>query len=376
VHETHSIPDLMPTREVSERLAIRLLTLLRKAGEPIPLIGNLPACADSEVLRSCDVRMLPTDALHRCNRVAIEALASLANRLEGRPPIRPDDWRMLICCLISSRTLGEAIRRASSFYRMLDNRWGRLTLTVNGPTAVVRVDALRAHLTEINFTVDTIGIASLHGLFGWLIGQTLPVSMIRLRYAESMRCLFETSALPFPLRMNAEDNAIEFPARFLDYPVRRTTDDCRDPLILSFATESGNERWQTDLAQQAQLVMYRALRDSHRLLSLAELSSRLGQTAATVRRQLSQEGTSYSQIKERCRCELGLDLLRGSALSVEDIAARLAFCDSDAFRRSFRGWTGVPPSVYRKNESANTAPPGKFPARIQRADHSAAVRVE
>jgi len=376
VHETHSIPDLMPTREVSERLAIRLLTLLRKAGEPIPLIGNLPACADSEVLRSCDVRMLPTDALHRCNRVAIEALASLANRLEGRPPIRPDDWRMLICCLISSRTLGEAIRRASSFYRMLDNRWGRLTLTVNGPTAVVRVDALRAHLTEINFTVDTIGIASLHGLFGWLIGQTLPVSMIRLRYAESMRCLFETSALPFPLRMNAEDNAIEFPARFLDYPVRRTTDDCRDPLILSFATESGNERWQTDLAQQAQLVMYRALRDSHRLLSLAELSSRLGQTAATVRRQLSQEGTSYSQIKERCRCELGLDLLRASALSVEDIATRLAFCDSDAFRRSFRGWTGVPPSVYRKNESANTAPPGKFPARIQRADHSAAVRVE
>jgi len=374
VHETHSIADLLPTREVSERLAIRLLTLLRTAGEPTPLIGNVRTGASLEDLRSCDLRMLPTDELHRFTGLAIGALASLANRLEGRPPIRPDDWCMFICCLMSSRTLAEAIRRASSFYRMLDNRWGRLTLTVNGPTAVLRVDALRAHMTEINFTVDTIGIASLHAVFGWLIGQTLPVSLIRLRYAESMRCLLETSSLPFPLRLNAEDNAIEFPARFLDYPVRRTMDDCRDPLLLIFATEASNERWQTDLAQQAQLVMYRALRDSHRLLSLAELSSRLGQTAATVRRQLSQEGTSYSHIKERCRCELGLDLLRGSALSVEDIAARLAFCDSDAFRRSFRGWTGVPPSVYRKNESANTAPP--FPARAQRANHSATISVE
>jgi len=353
VQERVSAQNLSPTRQVSERIAIRLLSLLRSAGEHSLLIGP-NGCGPLENLMTSDVRMLPTDELDRLNGLVIEALASLANRLEGRPPIRPDDWRMFICCLISSRTLAEALTRATDFYRMLDNRWGRLALSVSGTTATIRMDALRARPTEINFAVDTVGMASLHGLFGWLIGQTLPVSMIHLRYPEEMRTLFDTSVLPFALRMSAEHNALEFPARYLDYPVRRTTDDLGDRLVLSFATECPNRRWQADLAQQAQLLMYRALRDAHRLLPLAELSSRLGLSPATVRRQLSQEGTSYSQIKERCRRELGLDLLRGSALSVEDIAARLAFCDSDAFRRSFRGWIGVPPSVYRKSEHGQT----------------------
>jgi AraC-like DNA-binding protein len=369
VQERPSTDNQLRTRQVSERLAIRLLSLLRSAGQQTPMIASPRVCGPLENLLTSDVRMLPAEELHQLNGLAIGALASLANRLEGRPPIRPEDWRMLICCLISSRTLAEAITRAGDFYRMLDNRWGRLALSVSGATATIRIEALRQRQTEINFAVDTIGMAALHGLFGWLIGQTLPVSMIHLEYPEAMRSLFEASVLPFPLTMSAERNAIEFPVRYLDYPVRRTTDDCRDPLILSFATDCSNERWQADLGQQAQLIMYRALRDSHRLLSLAELSTRLGLSPATVRRQLGHEGASYSQIKERCRRELGLDLLRGSDLSVEDIAARLAFCDSDAFRRSFRGWIGVSPSVYRKAEIRKTEPAANHSLRAgRRAD--------
>ena len=67
---------------------------------------------------------------------------------------------------------------------------------------------------------------------------------------------------------------------------------------------------------------------------------------------LTDEGASYREIKDSCRRELGLDLLRRSSLPIEEIAVRLDFCDSDAFRRAFHDWLGMPPTRYRREALA------------------------
>jgi AraC-like DNA-binding protein len=287
------------------------------------------------------------------NSHAIFMVASLANRQDGRPPLRPEGWRMLVFCLLTCRSLREAILRAAEFYQMLESGWGGLSLHVDGAAAELRLDTMRTQKNATAFVADIMGIAALHGLFGWLIEQTIPLSLILLDYDEKLRRHFDSSMLPFPIRMGAERTAIRFAAEFLDFPVTRSADNPAQGLILSFTSDFMEDASRPRLEERARSIMYQTLRDSHRLPTLHDLSHRLGQNPATVRRHLSHAGVSYNYIKESCRRELSLDLLRRSTLGVEAIADRLGFCDSDAFRRWFRSWIGVSPSAYRRTSGTS-----------------------
>jgi AraC-like DNA-binding protein len=100
-----------------------------------------------------------------------------------------------------------------------------------------------------------------------------------------------------------------------------------------------------------------ALRNAGRLPAFGEIVTSLGGSEATLRRQLAREGTSYRQVRESCRRELALHLLRRTGMSIEEIAGRLDYCDSDAFRQAFRTWTGDSPTAYRQGSAANARDP-------------------
>jgi len=275
-------------------------------------------------------------------------LASLANSQDGRPPIRGDDWAMLLYCLISSRSLREVIARASRFYAMLDERWGRLDLHAHGSTAEIRLETLRVSRNVVAFVVDSIGVAVLHGMLSWLIGHELPLSMILMDYEENMRPNFDSVLLPYPLTLGASRTAISFPAEYLDYPVMRTLEDFEQRAGQSFLFDLQADLTGSGVAEQARRLMYAALTQRRTLPMLGELSTQLHCTVPTLRRNLTRVGTSYNHIKDSCRRELALDLLRRSTISIEEISMRLGFCDSDAFRRAFREWMGMSPLKYRQ----------------------------
>jgi len=115
----------------------------------------------------------------------------------------------------------------------------------------------------------------------------------------------------------------------------------------SFLFDEVDDHVQLGVAEHARRIVFGSLRERHVLPTLDELSIELNCTRAVLRRNLAKAGVSYNYIKDSCRRELALDLLRRSRLSVEEIAIRLGFCDSDAFRRAFREWMGVTPLRYR-----------------------------
>lgn len=65
--------------------------------------------------------------------------------------------------------------------------------------------------------------------------------------------------------------------------------------------------------------------------------------------------TPYAYLIQK-RIEAAEELLRTTELSVKDIAAKLAFSDSNYFSRAFKKHTGLSPVVYRRqNSGLNTA---------------------
>jgi AraC-like DNA-binding protein len=82
--------------------------------------------------------------------------------------------------------------------------------------------------------------------------------------------------------------------------------------------------------------------DIEMLASAFKVSSR------TLRRQLSNLGTSYQKILNKVRCQLSIEYLTRTEITIEDISNLIGFSDVTNFRHAFKKWVGKTPSFYRK----------------------------
>ena len=97
-------------------------------------------------------------------------------------------------------------------------------------------------------------------------------------------------------------------------------------------------------------VRERIMRASGIKPSLEKMAAELYMSASTLQRRLKQQGVTYQQLKAEVRQQEACDLLLSSDLSVEDIAARLGFCDGSNFSKSFKSWTGMTPNNYKQSQ--------------------------
>lgn len=148
----------------------------------------------------------------------------------------------------------------------------------------------------------------------------------------------------------SETNAISFPARLLD---RR-----RDPGPAPDTGQAFRDAMQgLDAQIRADWLRQPA---SHRVLHVLmgrigreptdqdAIARRLGVSRRTLRRQLDGEGTSFHELTEICRRNVGHALLVRSDLPMIEIAMRLGYSDHTAFSRAFSRWFGASPRELRK----------------------------
>jgi AraC-like DNA-binding protein len=82
-------------------------------------------------------------------------------------------------------------------------------------------------------------------------------------------------------------------------------------------------------------------------LALARVAKRLGMSERSLRRHLTDESTSFSQLASEVRYERARALLGSPRLSLGEIAFLLGFSDVSAFSRAFKSWSGLAPGQYR-----------------------------
>jgi AraC-like DNA-binding protein len=74
----------------------------------------------------------------------------------------------------------------------------------------------------------------------------------------------------------------------------------------------------------------------------------LGMSAATLRRRLTAQGTSYRVLIEQARRDSALQQLESPGVQVSEIAFGLGYNHPSAFDRAFRRWYGRSPTEYRQ----------------------------
>ncbi len=79
--------------------------------------------------------------------------------------------------------------------------------------------------------------------------------------------------------------------------------------------------------------------------SLDQAAGAFGVSSATLKRHLAQHGTHYQAQVDQVRTHVALYLLLLQGRNNEVVASQLGFHDSSNFRRSFKRWTGLVPSL-------------------------------
>ena len=106
----------------------------------------------------------------------------------------------------------------------------------------------------------------------------------------------------------------------------------------------------TSLALQVRTHVLTHLADGVPLLS--SVARKLGLSARTLRRRLSDVRSTYVELVDEARRERALSLASRAELDVGRLAELTGFTDASAFARAFRRWTGERPREYMRRARA------------------------
>lgn len=78
------------------------------------------------------------------------------------------------------------------------------------------------------------------------------------------------------------------------------------------------------------------------------VASRLHLASRSLRRKLSDEGTSFRALVEEVRQSLAIQMLGTEGVKIEEISTRLGYSEPSSFVHAFKRWKGVSPAQYRR----------------------------
>lgn len=153
--------------------------------------------------------------------------------------------------------------------------------------------------------------------------------------------------LGVPVVFDADQTSLVFPSALLDRPVRGA-----DPARRQALAERVRDYWAVDLPQVSDQVA-RLLRS--RLIfgevGLEGIAETLALHPRVLERALQREGTTFRALRNQTRVDVAQRLLKGTRLSVTDIAAALGYADTSAFSNAFRRICGASPTGWRQSAS-------------------------
>ena len=78
-----------------------------------------------------------------------------------------------------------------------------------------------------------------------------------------------------------------------------------------------------------------------------DIAASINLSRRSLQRKLREQGVSFSGVLDSSRRELGLQYVRDSRHSLNEIADLLGFSEPGNFTRAFKRWYGKAPSQYR-----------------------------
>tara|TARA_R110002049_G_scaffold24316_4_gene86375 strand:+ start:2919 stop:3992 length:1074 start_codon:yes stop_codon:yes gene_type:complete len=270
----------------------------------------------------------------------------------GSELVAPGAFRMMCYCIISCRNLGQAIQRASEFYRTFFDERSQLYANFSDQVARVGYRTISREERPQVEVADGYGLSLWHRFFGWLCGRPLELKRVDFSGDPPERPQKYEELFGCPLYFNQVNDLLYFDSACLSWPLVHTEHSLREflrtapyQLLLMESNPQGD-----NLSAQVKAMIGHEF--SEGFPGFEAISSALHMSAPTLRRRLKREGTTFQQLKDEARCEAAKLCLDRPELSINEVALQMGFTDPSAFHRSFKKWTGQTPGQFRTSRRA------------------------
>ena len=200
---------------------------------------------------------------------------------------------------------------------------------------------------DITYFALCSGLVVCDGICRQILRATQAASHAELTISEPEGWVDVASFLHFPVRFNALEHRLFFPADLLHQPLPGADPINHKRLVglcEQFAAEASFET-----TVDIQVVTF--LKARHNLgISMAEVAAALGYSERSLRRQLERCGASFRQLVDQIRETRARWMLVNTSKTVEAIAYELGFETASNFARSFKRWTGITPRAFRDGQ--------------------------
>lgn len=308
-------------------------------GETGSALAN-PAAAQPDSMPLADFVKFSEDVVARTRDVAIPWLAGGNYNLAALGPVGD--------AINSAGKVGSALRRLVDYFSLLqdctDIRMGREEDMATVSYRILDPDIWPRH-HDAMFSLGIVGQILRRGTRGgW--------DKIEFAFeAESHEMRGDIGKVVCaPCTFGADTNQIRFPAAMLDLalPDAPAKGDIR---LLGRAIV--DKRRATPLVDRLSQMVLRDLNSS--AIEQERFAREIGMSSRTMRRKLTEQGSSFQQVLDECRMRQAVFEFRVRPdLSIAQIALRLGYAEHSNFTRAFHRWSGVSPQTYRAR-LANTA---------------------
>lgn len=317
----------------------------------------------------CVISQLPNLEFVSVYRCWMKMLRTHISKLEGRFIEDDDQVAVFLCAsIINCENLREALIKTSQFLKICGDC--ELSLSASGNYVIFSIDTGREIDGAIGLIWDYLTICFFQKLFSWLIAEPLQIS-VNLKHKEIIgRELLIGIIDPIDIQFEKVENSIVFDRKILARPVVRTYRELRDIQQLA-PIELLNINLEQSLSKRIEAAFRRELRENSTAPTVDTIAYSMGCSGATLRRHLAAENTSFQNLLSQCRRELAIELLKQGHITLDEISAKLGFSAPSGFSRAFKDWTGLAPSVFRRdvgwsgNKSSESIEGGENPTSAQ-----------
>lgn len=273
-------------------------------------------------------------------------------------------YRVMFVYMIHARTLRECLARAANYFTRFEAEKRSFSLETSGDTTrwgfnLGAIDS-DATPTAADFSMDQLrwlpglpgrmlALYLWHRQASWLIGNYIDLVGVHFDCAAYGSANAYTDSFAAPVYFNADWCGMEFHSRYLDCPLVQT-EATLDKMLSTFPAEliEADELTSSVSARVRGLI---GTDFSNPMPSLDDVAVRLLTTSTTLHRRLRDEGTSFQKLKDQCRRDAAIQLLRDPINSGTAVSEYLGFSDPSAFFRAFKKWTGLTPQQFRSRKA-------------------------
>ncbi|MBU6396457.1 MAG: AraC family transcriptional regulator [Sphingomonadales bacterium] len=147
-----------------------------------------------------------------------------------------------------------------------------------------------------------------------------------------------------PCTFGADTNQIRFPAALLDLALPTAQPGAVD--VCQLTRSIVTKRRETPLVDRLSQMVLRDL--NTQAIEQERFAREMGMSSRTLRRKLTEQGSSFQQVLDECRMRQAVFEFRVRPdLSIAQIALRLGYAEHSNFTRAFHRWSGQSPQAYR-----------------------------